>query len=108
MNARFRLLSAFRQVDMSRNFYFSYSYDLTSTLQHNLTQIRVASESQRSGVWPFNDRYAWNHHMLVDAFGGENKGLKSNWVLPLVHGHVDQASMSTATPPFRLLCVPAH
>ena len=86
-------MTAFRQVDMSRNFYFSYTYDLTSTLQHNLTRSDRASVS-----WCFNDRYAWNHHMLTSAFGrrerddDETTSLKSHWVLPLVYGHIDQAS----------------
>ncbi|KDQ17280.1 hypothetical protein BOTBODRAFT_105836 [Botryobasidium botryosum FD-172 SS1] len=88
-----RLISAFRQVDLSRNFYFSYSYDLTSTLQHNLTRPYSTIDSEDNAPWSFNDRYAWNHHMLVDAFGGKSKGIQSHWVLPLVHGHVDQAKL---------------
>lgn len=76
---------------MSRNFYFSYTYDLTSTLQHNLTHS-VAGKYRR-----FNDRYAWNHHMIKFAFekvddDTEMATTKSNWVLPLVYGHIDQAS----------------
>lgn len=34
-----RLLAAFKQVDLSKNFYFSYTYDLTNTLQANLTRL---------------------------------------------------------------------
>ncbi|KAG8884546.1 phosphatidylinositol-3,5-bisphosphate 5-phosphatase [Tulasnella sp. 332] len=88
-----RLMTAFRQVDMSRNFYFSYTYDLTSTLQHNLTQA-----GRTSDFWCYNDRYAWNHHMITCAFSNRSKEederacTKSHWVLPLVYGHMDQAS----------------
>jgi hypothetical protein len=96
-------MSAFRQVDTTRNFYFSYTYDLTSTLQHNLTRpYNSGSQSHFSANmdgWNFNDRYAWNLHMLQPAFGrktddAEQGGqrVKSRWVLPLVYGHVDQAS----------------
>ncbi|KAG8902243.1 phosphatidylinositol-3,5-bisphosphate 5-phosphatase [Tulasnella sp. 403] len=90
-----RLMNAFRQVDMSRNFYFSYTYDLTSTLQHNLTR-----KDRTSDIFCFNDRYAWNHHMLESAFGDrsqkddETTSIKSHWVLPLVYGHIDQAKLS--------------
>ncbi|KAG8918396.1 phosphatidylinositol-3,5-bisphosphate 5-phosphatase [Tulasnella sp. 418] len=90
-----RLMSAFRQVDMSRNFYFSYTYDLTSTLQHNLTR-----HDWGKNLWCFNDRYAWNHHMLSAAFSkrgqtdDETASLKSHWVLPLVYGHIDQAKLN--------------
>ena len=32
-----RYLRMFQGIDLSSNFYFSYSYDLTNTLQHNLS-----------------------------------------------------------------------
>jgi len=103
-------MNAFKQVDMTKNFYFrynwhfifffnyshsclnlSYTYDLTSTLQSNLTRRPAAHGS--SPRWTFHDRFAWNHHMLEEAFGKRAEGIaKSHWVLPLVHGHVDQAS----------------
>jgi phosphatidylinositol 3,5-bisphosphate 5-phosphatase len=106
-----KLMNIFKQVDMSKNFYFrcvqrgcmrafppltfdpSYTYDLTSTLQHNL----AGSNRPRSKLWPFNDRFAWNFHLLSAPFEKyvEKHGrlpLKPHWLLPLVHGHVDQAS----------------
>ncbi|KAG1908508.1 uncharacterized protein F5891DRAFT_17122 [Suillus fuscotomentosus] len=33
-----RLVNMFKQVDMSKNFYLSYSYDITSRLQNNHTK----------------------------------------------------------------------
>ncbi|KAF7305142.1 Polyphosphoinositide phosphatase [Mycena kentingensis (nom. inval.)] len=86
-----RLVNIFKQVDMSKNFYFSYTYDITSTLQHNLTgSSRPVQEN-----WPFNDRFAWNFHMMTTPFGGEEHPyLKPYWILPLVHGHVDQAKLT--------------
>lgn len=102
-----RLMNIFKQVDMSKNFYFryflilvvaitlvnysntSYTYDLTSTLQHNLTGAVRCGEN----TWPINDRFAWNFHMLTAPFVEcESPPLKHYWLLPLVHGHVDQAS----------------
>ncbi|KAL0573290.1 phosphatidylinositol-3,5-bisphosphate 5-phosphatase [Marasmius crinis-equi] len=84
-----RLVSIFKQVDMSKNFYFSYTYDLTSTLQHNL----AGSSRNVYGKWPFNDRYAWNFHMLTAPFG-DNVNIRTQWMFPLVHGHVDQAKLT--------------
>ena len=67
----------------------SYTYDLTSTLQHNLTRSRL-SPARR---WSMNDRFAWNHHLLTAAFGGSSPpSSRSHWLVPLIHGHVDQAS----------------
>ncbi|EPQ55803.1 hypothetical protein GLOTRDRAFT_138581 [Gloeophyllum trabeum ATCC 11539] len=86
-----RLMNIFKQVDMSKNFYFSYTYDLTSTLQHNMTQ----PDGHRKGKVPFNDRFAWNYHMLTSAFEGRDRpSLKAHWLLPLIHGHVDQAKLT--------------
>lgn len=69
--------------------WFSYTYDLTSTLQHNLTGTVRAGEHD----WPINDRFAWNFHMLTAPFKDHDlPPLKHYWLLPLVHGHVDQAS----------------
>lgn len=35
----------------------------------------------------------WNHHLLAPAFDLEEPKGRSRWVLPLIHGFVDQASM---------------
>ncbi|KAI0314858.1 SacI homology domain-containing protein [Amylostereum chailletii] len=86
-----RLMNIFKQVDMSKNFYFSYTYDVTSTLQNNLTLRNRMSE----GKWPFSDRYAWNYHMFAAAFEDQEKvTARAHWVLPLMHGHVDQAKLT--------------
>lgn len=133
-----RLLSTFQQVDLSKNFYFSYSYDLTNTLQTNLT---------RQTPYPVhNTHFMWNYSLVVEAFriqqslasehetrrerdyaegesrveSGEDTDDKdqatpsSSWLLPLVHGFVDQASESLvalsmskrATP--LILCAPSE
>lgn len=73
---------------------YSYSYDLTNSLQVNLT---------RNTAYPiYNTRFMWNYHLLAPAFDMSEEGPEvdhrdekcSNWVLPFVHGFVDQASMS--------------
>jgi hypothetical protein len=66
----------------------SYTYDLTSTLQCNLTSRNKFS----GGKWPFNDRYAWNWHMFEAVFRESSGSTRAHWVLPVIHGHVDQAS----------------
>ncbi|KAI5993700.1 SacI homology domain-containing protein [Pisolithus orientalis] len=85
-----RLLSVFKQVDMSKNFYFSYSYDVTSTLQLNLTKPNRFEKSK----WWFNDRYVWNFHMLSLPFNDQSPRGGQAWLIPLIHGHVDQAKLN--------------
>ncbi len=41
-----RYLKMFQAMDMSSNFYFSYSYDVTNTLQMNQQEI-IDDENQR-------------------------------------------------------------
>ncbi|KAI0086625.1 SacI homology domain-containing protein [Irpex rosettiformis] len=92
-----RLMNVWKQVEMAKNFYFSYTYDLTSTLQHNMTRPNAGRM--------FNDRFAWNHYMMTQQFpimtrekfrgnGLGQESTKFHWLIPLVHGHVDQAKLT--------------
>ncbi|KAG8221522.1 hypothetical protein J3R82DRAFT_1740 [Butyriboletus roseoflavus] len=85
-----RLFNVFKQVDMSKNFYFSHSYDITSTLQNNLTK----PNRFRNSSWPFNDRYVWNFHMMSRPFTDTAPRGVNAWLIPLIHGHVDQAKLN--------------
>ncbi|KAH9027676.1 SacI homology domain-containing protein [Lactarius hengduanensis] len=86
-----RLMGVFKQVDMTKNFYFSHTYDLTSTLQSNATSRNLSNP----GPWPFTSRFAWNYHLFAVAFENpESDAPKAHWVLPIIHGHVDQAKLT--------------
>lgn len=76
----------------------SYTYDLTHTLQHNLTRIR--GHSQLPAKEAYNDKWVWNRHLLHPALQGGGKS-NSRWLLPLIHGFVDQASEHQRSPPKR-------
>ena len=43
-----RYVRMFQAIDLSSNFYFSYSYDLTNTIQHNLTHPKYVSTSSKT------------------------------------------------------------
>ncbi|KAG0143743.1 hypothetical protein CROQUDRAFT_660821, partial [Cronartium quercuum f. sp. fusiforme G11] len=114
-----RLMAAFRSVDLSKNFYFSYSYDLTNTLQSYYTHPTSYSaslgafsarppESEDGGLtsraiefdrrrvaWGFHDKFFWNHYLLLSAFGNTiNREGGSPWVLPFIYGFVDQSKLN--------------
>ena len=104
----------------------SYTYDLTSTLQANLTGVRAPPADgppppaglEHLSAFRVSTQYMWNYHLLKDAFpslrddpegrkwkgnlGGQadggNAGATSGWVIPLVYGFVDQASESFTSP----------
>jgi phosphatidylinositol 3,5-bisphosphate 5-phosphatase len=102
-----RYLSILENLDISKTFYFSYSYDITRTLQSNILRQR---ELFQNGKWygsstdgmGFNDMFVWNHFLL--KWGEKYPEKMANWCLPIIHGFVDQAS----TMPSRSLTQKSH
>ncbi|GAA5980284.1 hypothetical protein JCM10908_001598 [Rhodotorula pacifica] len=79
-----RQRNSFMSVHLSKNFYFSYTYDITNTLQRNLLRGKAHL--------PFEDKWVWNWHLLRPLRRSLKPG--SAWLLPLVHGFVDQAKLA--------------
>lgn len=88
-----RYVSTFQNMDLSKNFYFSYTYDITNSLQNNMTQPPLKkkgdTETEDQGLLP-NDMFVWNHYLLSTGF--QNLNSRSGWILPIIYGFVDQAS----------------
>ncbi|KWU45342.1 hypothetical protein RHOSPDRAFT_28774 [Rhodotorula sp. JG-1b] len=82
-----RQRNSFMSVHLSKNFYFSYTYDVTNTLQRNLLRGREHL--------PYADKWVWNYHLLGPLRRSLDPG--SPWLLPLVHGFVDQAKLVVYT-----------
>ncbi|KAG4305479.1 hypothetical protein PORY_001035 [Pneumocystis oryctolagi] len=76
-----RYLNIFQTLDLNKTFYFSYSYDITHTLQHNLT---VHSSLKAKTLKDYNEMFVWNYNLLNTAV----KCLKNEckWCIPIVHG----------------------
>jgi phosphatidylinositol 3,5-bisphosphate 5-phosphatase len=90
-----RYLSTLDHLDISKTFYFSYSYDITRTLQSNILRQRDLFEKgqwygSNADVMNYNDMFVWNHFLLKP--GVEQPKEMANWCLPIIHGFVDQAS----------------
>lgn len=86
-----RYLSILNNLDLHHAFYFSYSYNVTRTLQHNLIKGR---ELLSQGLKPvdqhdINDMFVWNHDLLGPAV----QSMKNpyDWCLPIIHGFIDQS-----------------
>jgi hypothetical protein len=77
-----RYLGLFQLVDLTKDFYFSYTYDLTNSLQHNMT----AATSKTFPPPPFKDMYAWNFYQTRELESLVGHLNSSFWVLPVVHG----------------------
>ncbi|CAN8102565.1 unnamed protein product [Discula destructiva] len=89
-----RFLTILNNLDLTRSFYYSYSYDISRTLQHNITKERIALNK---GL-PFsmdddlNTMFVWNSHLLQPAVDALKDPF--DWCRPIIHGYVDQASVS--------------
>lgn len=68
-----RYLELFRQIDTTKNFYFSYYYNLATSFQSGLFDGS-------------SDRFVWN------SFLNEPLAKYSEWKVNVIHGFVDQAS----------------
>lgn len=86
-----RFLSILNNLDLTKSFYYSYSYDITRTLQHNISRER---STLQKGLLPSSDddlntMFIWNSYLLEPAV----KGLEAayDWCRPIIHGYVDQS-----------------
>jgi hypothetical protein len=87
-----RFLSILNNLDLTRSFYFSYSYNITRSLQQNIIRERDAlNEGRRRAPPDFQDMFVWNHYLLDPA----RTALKNvyDWCHPIIHGYIDQSSL---------------
>ncbi|KAK2719450.1 polyphosphoinositide phosphatase-like isoform X2 [Artemia franciscana] len=100
----------FQSIDFSSNFYFSYSYDLTNTLQYNScrpTEIRASTNDlyPEDFCWGVrsqpNFKFVWNEYLLKDALNV----LHSDWQIFMTHGFVGQSNVSVFGKPYFLTLI---
>ncbi|KAL8667751.1 MAG: hypothetical protein Q9168_007201 [Polycauliona sp. 1 TL-2023] len=92
-----RFVSTLSNLDLSRSFYFSYSYDITRSLQLNMIRERSALGQGllRKSLDYHDGMFVWNQHLLSPAAAA----LKNpyDWCIPIIHGFVDQTNISIHT-----------
>jgi hypothetical protein len=92
-----RYLGIFANIDLTKSFYYSYSYNVTQTLQSNILKAREAVRSQRFFVpRDWNDMFVWNHHLLKPAISALKHPY--DWCIPVIYGYIDQAGMLLTKP----------
>ncbi|XBW36319.1 hypothetical protein QEN19_001901 [Hanseniaspora menglaensis] len=87
-------------LKLTKNFYFSYTYDLTNSLQTNLlreklklvdrTDISIPynqMKSSQSNV-NYNDLFIWNKYLLECILNCLDTAY--DWFQPIIHGFIDQ------------------
>lgn len=91
-----KYLKMFQTIDFKQNFYYSYTYDLTNTLQFNLVrmQTRESSDENLQKIYGFRNKpcykFMWNEFFLKPVL----KRLNYQWVVRLVHGFLAQSSLN--------------
>ncbi|XP_036438187.1 polyphosphoinositide phosphatase isoform X2 [Colossoma macropomum] len=112
-----RYVRMFQNVDLSSNFYFSYSYDLSHSLQYNLTLLRIPCEpaeveelysscSKQDSFDIFEDeglptqvvhglknepyaKYVWNSRLLEKI----RDTVHPDWLMYIIHGFCGQSKL---------------
>lgn len=110
-----RYADIFNSLDVTMGFYYSYTYDLTHTLQENITFLlnedlktptpRITkrsktqqhfgdledSECRKIDYYPWKAMYVWNHDQLISLLSA----LKDKkWITPIIHGFVGYHCLS--------------
>lgn len=84
----------FQLVDLRQNFYYSYTYDLTNTLQQNLTSIKRTNDSSDEKTYGVYNKpcskFLWNEFLLKQF----SEKISYCWKLNLVHGYLSQSSLN--------------
>lgn len=87
-----KFLTILNSLDLTRFFYFSYSYNITRNLQENIIRERTAlNEGREHPNRDYQDMFVWNHYLLEPA----SDVLKNvyDWCHPVIHGYIDQSSL---------------
>lgn len=82
-----RYVGLFQFIDLTKDFFFSYTYDLTRTLQHNMTSAlpaRNGATSPRNA--PRKGMYAWNARLTRELRDALDAPSAERWTLALTHG----------------------
>ncbi|KAF2667097.1 hypothetical protein BT63DRAFT_458061 [Microthyrium microscopicum] len=87
-----RYLGILQNLDLTKFFYFSYSYNITRTLQENIQREREAfNQGVPHNTRDWHDMFVWNHHLLEPANGALKRPY--DWCVPTIHGYVEQSSL---------------
>ncbi|KAL2885686.1 Polyphosphoinositide phosphatase [Ceratocystis lukuohia] len=89
-----RFLNIFTSLDLTRTFYYSPSYDISHTLQHNLSRERERLTTQLSepGNNGFNGMFVWNSHLVKPIESCiENPYV---WCRAIIHGYIEQSALN--------------
>ncbi|CAB05701.2 SAC domain-containing protein [Caenorhabditis elegans] len=80
-----KYVKLFQSVDLSTDFYFSYSYDMSRTFQENSLRSDWNNHGQRR--LEADERFVWNSFLLEPL---RKNLISERWFVEIVHGYVRQ------------------
>lgn len=75
-------------MDLSTDFYFSYTYDMSRTLQENAMGVSgwpKCKEKDENAVLITEEKFIWNSFLLNPL---RKSGVSEKWLVEIVHGYV--------------------
>lgn len=91
-----RYLNTFQNLDLTKTFYYSHTYDMTNTLQvnffRNKKQAMNLSDGNFARNFEYNEKFVWNASLLNPVIQVFDRVY--DWFQPIIHGFVDQAKIS--------------
>ena len=88
--AELRYQGLYQVIDMSKNFFFSYNYDMTRSLQDNF----LSFTSKPFPPPPQKDMFSWNFFLTRELEECTTSLTSSYWILPIVHGAFSQRKIN--------------
>ena len=96
-----RYMGLFQFVDMTKDFFFSYSYDLTKSLQLNYVLSKTDNPSEPLEMFEWNHyqingkslaslTFPDNSYLLLDLRKVIGKEESLQWTMPIIHGSYQQ------------------
>ncbi|VDM58942.1 unnamed protein product [Angiostrongylus costaricensis] len=79
-----RYVKLFQSVDLSTDFYFSYTYDLSRSLQENIMSTHWDKDGRRQLI--SDQKFVWNSFLLEPL---RNNLVSEHWLLEIVHGSLE-------------------
>ena len=88
--AELRYQGLYQVVDLTKNFYFSYTYDVTRSLQENF----LATTAKPFPPPPLKDMYSWNFFLTREFEACLTVNTSYHWIMPIIHGAFDQRKVN--------------
>ena len=88
-----RYKSLLTSFDLTKNIFFSYTYDLSRSWQQQVSESDNISQNQAGRIYT-QSMFTWNRFVLYPFLEYNKNGIKlDEWIMPVVYGYFRQKNM---------------